>query len=177
MTKTLKNSISISVATSTQLRASYGSGPFQRQVSLQTHASLAETVAGAAPSHSQKYDIFKYFLQNPIPPISFSDAPGSRTQKVWENKSGDGVLSPSVSSIETCECGQLWSCALSKPSCQPGRQSILYDLKGFYNVNVQHLECECGRVLPYDGCMDGVLNLNNQDLYTHDLLRWWVPSY
>ena len=38
---------------------------------------------------------------------------------------------------------------------------------------MQRYRCKgCGTLCEYDGLADGVLNLNNMDLFTHELLRW-----
>ncbi|KAL3155915.1 hypothetical protein ABBQ32_012912 [Trebouxia sp. C0010 RCD-2024] len=39
------------------------------------------------------------------------------------------------------------------------------------SVKVLQLLCACGQVLPYDGLEDAILNLNNVDLFTHEVLK------
>jgi CxC4 like cysteine cluster associated with KDZ transposases len=84
-------------------------------------------------------------------------------------------LCPSASSVQ-CDCGGcLRPEAVRRP---PGARSDgprLYGLTSFKCVVLKQLVCDCGRVFCYDGREDGVLNLNNWDLFTHDVLTWYVP--
>ena len=53
------------------------------------------------------------------------------------------------------------------------RQPVVYGLTWCKDVEVQRYRCKgCGTLCEYDGLADGVLNLNNMDLFTHELLRW-----
>ena len=70
-----------------------------------------------------------------------------------------------------CSCGAPWAAATDEASSS-GRNPIVYGLSRWVEVCVKQLRCVCGLVRGYDGCADGILNLNNMDLFTHELLQW-----
>lgn len=53
-----------------------------------------------------------------------------------------------------------------------GVQSYVYHLTSVQPTVVHQLQCQCGKLLQYDGLQDAVLNLNNVDLFSHELLKW-----
>jgi CxC4 like cysteine cluster associated with KDZ transposases len=49
---------------------------------------------------------------------------------------------------------------------------MVFASHGCAPVAVMQLKCSaCYHVVAYDGCTDGILNVNNCDLFTHELLR------
>ncbi len=81
------------------------------------------------------------------------------------------VLSPGTD--EVCSCGQPWSAAACERvfSQREQRRPVLYGISSCIEVEVQQLRCSCGTIKRYDGASDGILNLNNLDLFSHELLE------
>ena len=73
-----------------------------------------------------------------------------------------------------CSCGALWSAATSQVATRHGVQSYIFHETKCQPVTVYHLLCTCGETLRYDGLQDAILNLNNVDLFTHEVLRRYI---
>lgn len=81
--------------------------------------------------------------------------------------------SPAVTEGSHCVCGTLWSDATKCIATRQGVQSFIFHMAKVQHVTVYQLKCHCGEVLQYDGVDDAVLNLNNVDLFTHEVLKWY----
>lgn len=71
-----------------------------------------------------------------------------------------------------CGCGKAWAEAASERLPSSGRRPIVYGLTSWREVDILRLVCTCMATREYDGAEDGVLNVNNLDLFSHELLRW-----
>ena len=78
---------------------------------------------------------------------------------------------PFATADALCTCGLLWSEAQEHSATKQGVQSYIFHTASIQLVDVLQLQCQCGQVLQYDGIEDAVLNLNNVDLFTHEVLR------
>ncbi len=91
---------------------------------------------------------------------------------------GEGaVLRPDVpADSKPCTCGRCWRTdgKWLPAANRTTRDPILYGLTMWRTVSVEKLVCPCGAEIAYDGLGDGVLNLNNTDLFSHEVLRWYV---
>ena len=83
---------------------------------------------------------------------------------------------PCCSSSDCCACGCAWQHAHKVIATRQGVQSYVYHLTSVQPAIVYQLQCQCGKLLQYDGLEDAVLNLNNVDLFSHELLKWCVWS-
>ena len=70
------------------------------------------------------------------------------------------------------QCAKPWSLATCQKATRAGVQSRIYHLTAVVRVDVWKRVCNCGAPLHYDGSEDGILNLDNVDLFTHELLHW-----
>ncbi len=70
-----------------------------------------------------------------------------------------------------CPRGRPWEEAAEQEVKQ---ESHIFHLLQVVRVQVfqRVCQCGCGEVLNYDGKSDAVLNLDNINLYTHELLKW-----
>lgn len=81
------------------------------------------------------------------------------------------VFEPDLSSNPSCKCGIPWAQHALLTSFKQ-RASIVYSQSWFCEVEVKHRECEkCGR-LTCNFSKYGILNLNDGDLFSHELLQW-----
>ena len=71
-----------------------------------------------------------------------------------------------------CACGAYWTLASQCIATRQGVQSYIYHMAKVQPVSVYQLKCSCGEVLQYDGIQDAILNLNNVDLFTHEVMKW-----
>jgi hypothetical protein len=78
---------------------------------------------------------------------------------------------PEVDPNAACKCGCLWQQADVRSSSQK-RKSIVYSLSWFCEVVVYHRVCKCGEEFHCNFARYGILNLNNIDLFSHELLQW-----
>ena len=84
-------------------------------------------------------------------------------------------LMPEAASA-SCSCGRARSVAEAHDCTGAhGRRPIVFGRGWMKEVSVYKLVCRCGVKAQYDGGQHHILNLNNLDLFTHDLLRWYVP--
>ena len=51
-------------------------------------------------------------------------------------------------------------------------QSRIFHMAMVQPVQVNKLQCTCGAVMLYDGIEAAILNLDNVDLFTHEVLKW-----
>ena len=79
---------------------------------------------------------------------------------------------PGANAPDCCTCGSPWQSASRLVATRQGVQSYIYHLTAVQPTTVYRLSCQCGSVLSYDGIEDALLNLNNVDLFSHELLRW-----
>ena len=84
---------------------------------------------------------------------------------------------PIYSSNDCCSCGCAWESANQVIATRQGVQSYVYHLTSVQPTVVYQLQCQCGKLLQYDGLQDAILNLNNVDLFSHELLKWYVSNY
>ena len=70
------------------------------------------------------------------------------------------------------QCSCPWAEASLEALAVSGRSPIVYGLSTWVEVQVTQLRCKCDAVRVYDGGSDGILNLDNLDLFTHELLSW-----
>lgn len=72
----------------------------------------------------------------------------------------------------SCACGQPWTAAAVADFVPPNKAvSFLFHTTSITKVVVKQLVCGCGTVLHYDGCGDALLNLDNINVFTHELLN------
>ena len=82
------------------------------------------------------------------------------------------ICSPLISADSLCEdCGSQWICAEEVPAARGQTQSYIFNVTGYTTVSVQKRVCSCGNQLCYDGFEDAVLNLDNVNLFSHEILR------
>lgn len=74
------------------------------------------------------------------------------------------VCKPSTSTNPACACGLPWSHAAEQSATRQGVQSYIFHTAKLQPVKVLQLLCACGQV-------DAILNLNNVDLFTHEVLK------
>ena len=81
------------------------------------------------------------------------------------------ICRPSFSDNAACTCGMPWSHAVEQSATRQGVQSYIFHTAKLQPVQVLQLLCACGQILSYDGLEDAILNLNNVDLFTHEVLK------
>lgn len=84
-------------------------------------------------------------------------------------------FAPPAVECGSCVCGRPWVDAKEELSCVEGK-SVVYSLTWFAEVDVYHRVCKCKRTLHYNFSQDGILNLNNLDLFSHELLQWYAQA-
>ncbi|PNW69783.1 hypothetical protein CHLRE_20g751697v5 [Chlamydomonas reinhardtii] len=82
------------------------------------------------------------------------------------------VFVPYLQPGAACGCGRLWNEA-PLIHASPQRKSIVYSLTWFREVDVFQRMCTCGQKLNCNFRDYGILNLNNLDLFSHELLQWY----
>lgn len=86
------------------------------------------------------------------------------------------LLRPEVpADSKPCTCGRCWRTdgEWLPAANRTTRDPIVYGLTTWRTVSIEKLVCPCGAEVAYDGLGDGVLNLNNTDLFSHEVLRWY----
>lgn len=74
---------------------------------------------------------------------------------------------------DKCECGQHMRDGTHQPvSNRRDGMAYVYGLSGYRELEVYELRCTCGKLHPYDGAGQGMVNMNNHDIFTHHLLLW-----
>ena len=136
------------------------------------HVAQARASARSAVAVPQSPPPAVFAAQGPLQEVAFD---GSSNIAFLTQEQLPDYLVPEVST-SVCQCGAPWSLA-ERLACVGlhGRSPIVYG-RGYYKeVSVYELRCltaGCGGRASYDGGSDQLLNLNNLDLFTHDLLRW-----
>jgi len=79
---------------------------------------------------------------------------------------------PLAADGSACVCGCLWTSAPVIIATRQGVQSFIFHMSMVQPVIVYQRKCSCGHLLQYDGKDDAILNLDNVDLFTHEVLKW-----
>lgn len=86
------------------------------------------------------------------------------------------VCTPAIEDDAMCKCGSLWQHATVAPATRAGVQSYCFHITTVQSVTVNKLVCACKEILQYDGIEAAILNLDNVNLFTHEVLKWSAES-
>lgn len=122
-------------------------------------------------------------MQVPIPESDFRAPPGVAGHTMHaramlsESASWPKQCRPDPGSLE-CSCGLAWSAAPETSAVRAGEVSHIFTDNGYMQVEVFHRKCPgCASVLSYDGGSDAIFNLDNINLFAHELLRRYCFHY
>lgn len=117
-----------------------------------------------------------FIWQAHIPEPDFRSTDGEEVRAMLKRLYGEcgfpEICTPNVESCNCAECNKPWAAATERTAVI--QQSFIFDLKGVILVTVMERVCSCGGILGYDGKSDAILNLDNINLFSHELLRGWV---
>jgi len=58
------------------------------------------------------------------------------------------------------------------------RECSIYTRECKYECYIGNIQCsKCSNITEYDGCIDGIFNYNNYQLFTHNLLNFYTAAY
>lgn len=114
-------------------------------------------------------------MQTPIPEGDFSATSGVEVAEMLNRSLLSGswpqYCRPAPDGYY-CSCGRAWSSMPETSAVRAGETSRIFSLGGFVEAKVFHVKCtQCGNKLSYDGFSEAIFNLDNINLFSHELLR------